>query len=268
MTHPSGQARKTPPRSLRVRLMDFLTSPQLVLMTLAGIVLIVAVPYFAFRSIPGARQVLAPQPEPADPNAGMDFTVLETLPEDLRRSVELILASEEPRMPQPLIDLPEPSGFGLIYPVMETVEPLQVALSWNMFAPPPYRVVLKNAAGRVLASVQSLGTLSWLPPVQLERGARYSWEVTSHAGNETETAWFLVLDEPSVALWQQIRRAYRDSHLVLGLVAEELGMLTVAEREYQALIKAFPQAEAPARLLANVTALRDDSGAAEPQEVF
>ena len=42
-------------------------------------------------------------------------------------------------------------------------------------------------------------------------------------------------------------------------------MLAVAEREYQALGKAFPQAEAPARLLANVQALRDDPGAIEPQ---
>jgi hypothetical protein len=236
-------------------------------MTLAGVVLIFAVPYFAFRSIPGAREVLAPEPEPADPNPGLDFSVLETLPEDLRLSVGLILASQEPRMPQPLIDLTEASGFGLIYPVTETVEPLQVALSWNMFAPPPYTVVLKNAAGRVLANVQSLGALSWLPPVQLERGARYSWEVTS-ATKEVETASFIVLDQESASLWQEIRREYRDSHLVLGLVAEELGMLTVAEREYQALIRAFPQAEAPARLLANVVAIRDDPGAAQPQEEF
>jgi hypothetical protein len=90
------------------------------------------------------------------------------------------------------------------------------------------------------------------------------------AGNgEVETASFIVLDSNTAEEWQAIRRDFRDSHLVLGLVAEEFGMLTVAEREYTELIKAFPNAEAPARLLANVQALRDDPGAIQQQpEIF
>ena len=255
-------------RSLGGKIADFLSSPQLVLMTLAGIALVFAVPYYAFRSIPGASELFAPEPEPVDPNLGMDFTVIETLPEDLALSVGLILASEEPRMPQPLFELPEASGFGLIYPVTEIVEPLQPALTWTMYAPPPYTVILRNAANRVIGRVEAVGTLNWLAPVPLERGATYSWQVT--AGNkEIETASFKVMDEASATLWQEIRRDYKDSHLVLGLVAEELGLLAVAEREYQALIKAFPNAEAPGRLLANVQALRDDPGAVQQQqEVF
>ncbi len=47
-------------------------------------------------------------------------------------------------MPQLLVDLPEPSGFGLIYPVNEAAESDQPALTWNFFAPAPFKVVVKD----------------------------------------------------------------------------------------------------------------------------
>ena len=248
------------------RLMDFMTSPQLVLMTLAGIVMAVGVPYVAFRTIPGATGLFTPEPEqPADPNPGMDFSELATLPEEMQGSIGLILRSDEPRVPDALVELPEASGFGLVFPVTETVESQQPAFSWTNDAPPPYTVVLRSGT-QVIARGDNLLSLNWLAPSPLMRGTAYSWEVT--AGNrEVETASFIVLDEQSLALWQRIRRDYRESHLVLGLVAEELGLLSTAEREYQALIKQFPQAEAPARLLANVQGLRDDTVLEQP-EVF
>src|SRR4029078_9803120 len=101
----------------------------------------------------------------------------------------------------------------------------------------------------------------------LERGGKYTWEVT--AGNhDVEMGSFKVMDAEAMATWQDVRRELQESHLVLWLVAEELGMLSVAEREYQALIKAFPNAEAPARLLTNVQRLRDDSIAPASQDVL
>ena len=76
------------------------------------------------------------------------------------------------------------------------------------------------------------------------------------------------MDDEAISQWQDVRREFKDSPLVLGLVAEDLGMLTVAEREYQALVKAFPNAEAPVRLLTNAQSLRDASLDTEPPEVF
>lgn len=268
MLKPPVPPRHAPERSFGQKVGDFLSSPQLVLMTLAGIILVLGVPYFAYRSIPGASELFTPAPEPVDPNLGMDFSIIGNLPEELSQNVGLILAAEEPRIPAPLIELPEASGFGLIYPVSETIEPLQPALSWMNYAPPPYSVQLKNAANQVIARIESIPVFVWLVPVTLERGARYSWQVTAGNG-EVETASFIVLDAQTGQEWQEIRRDFKDSHLVLGLVAEEFGLLTVAEREYKELIKAFPNAEGPARLLANVEALRDDPGAVQQQpEVF
>ncbi len=54
-----------------------------------------------------------------------------------------------------------------------------------------------------------------------------------------------------------MRKQFKESHLALGLAAEELGMLSTAEREYKELARQFPNAEAPARLLANVLSLRE-----------
>ena len=50
--------------------------------------------------------------------------------------------------------------------------------------------------------------------------------------------------------------AHRGSHLVIGLVAEQLGMLAIAEREYTALTKAYPDSNTAALLLNNMTDLR------------
>jgi hypothetical protein len=72
-----------------------------------------------------------------------------------------------------------------------------------------------------------------------------------------QTAQFVVLSLEQTAAWQRVRSQFAQSHLALGLVAEQLGMLSVAEREYQELGRQFPNAEAPARLLENVQALRD-----------
>ena len=255
-----------PPRSLGSKLADFFTSPQLVLMTVAGLALILGVPYIAFRAIPGASEVFVPKPQPADLNQGMDFSVIQNLPPDLAESAAQILGSQEPQMPRTLADLPEATGSGLIYPITETIEPQQPALSWTMFAPPPYNVTVSNAANQVIAHIDGLPTQLWLVPMPLERGGKYTWQVT--AGNkDTESASFIVMSTEAMAEWQDVRREFKDSHLVLGLVAEELGLLTVAEREYQALIKAFPNAEAPARLLTNVQRLRDDS-VAGPSDVL
>ena len=51
--------------------------------------------------------------------------------------------------------------------------------------------------------------------------------------------------------------AHRDSHLVIGLVAQQLGMLAIAEREYTAVTKSFPESSTAALLLNNITELRN-----------
>src|SRR5262249_17857722 len=107
----------------------------------------------------------------------------------------------------------------------------------------------------VVASAQNVPRTIFVAP-KLSPGATYTWEVTA-ANGEKESAQFILLTAEQTASWQRVRSQFSQSHLALGLVAEQLGMLTIAEREYQELGRQFPKAEAPARLLENVQALRD-----------
>lgn len=240
------------------KLEEILRSPGLLAMLVAGILLVIGVPYLALQTLPGVHNPFTGEPAapPGDPNAGIDFRELETLPEDLAMEASVILSQEEPILPEVLMDVPEPNGFGLTYPVTEAVENPQPVLSWTLFAPGPYRVVVKDRAGTVVANVQNFPNLSILVPARLQPGGIYTWQVTA-ANGESQEASFVVLTEEQVRLWQNVRSQFPQSHLVLGLTAEHFGLLTAAEREYQELGKQFPNAEAPARLLDNVLALRD-----------
>jgi hypothetical protein len=245
-------SRPTPPeKSFGQKLKEFFSSPGLVLMTLGGIVLVLGVPYMALRTIPGMEHPFS-SAEPApkgDPNAGINFAELETLPYDYSFGASDILNREDPAIPESLLGLEEPSTFELIYPVTESVESVQPTLSWMMFAPGPYEVAILDAARQVVVSARNVANLAWVVPTRLNRGAVYSWKVTA-ANKQFETASFIVLKEEQVMEWQEVRSQHANSHLALGVTAEQLGMLSVAEREYTELARQFPQAEAPARLLA------------------
>lgn len=237
---------------------DIFKSPMSVAMLLIGAALVLGVPYWALQTLPGISNPVtgeAPAPK-GDPNAGINFQELGTLPDELAQSASVILSQEAPVMPELLLDLPVASGFGLIHPVTEAVETTQPALSWTLFAPGPFKVVVKDKAGDIVVSAPNIPNTAWVLPKKLNPGGTYTWQVTA-SNNEYQDAAFVVMTTENVAELQRARRDFPQSHLALGLMAEHYGLLGTAEREYQALTREFPSAEAPARLLANVLALRD-----------
>lgn len=250
----------TPPPepSFSEKAVSFFKSPSLLVMLVGGVILVLGVPYLALRTLPGiANPVTGETTSPTgNPNAGIDFEELNGLPRDLAPGASAILSQEESQMPPVLSELPEPSGFGLIYPVSEAAESEQPSFSWTAFAPAPFKAVVKDRANQVIASVPNIPYPSFLVPVKLTRGAIYTWEITASNG-EVQSASFIVLGEEELTQWSAVRRQFKESHLALGLAAEELGMLSTAEREYKELARQFPNAEAPARLLANVLSLRE-----------
>ncbi len=251
-------SRPTPPEpSLGEKVGSIFRSPMLLTMLVAGVALVLGVPYLALRTLPGiANPVTGEVAAKGNPNVGIDFQELNNLPGDLAAGASTILEQEQGVMPQPLIGLPEPSGFGLIYPVNEVVETEQPALTWNFFAPAPFKIVVKDKANQVIASAQNISAPNFVMPMKLNRGETYSWEVTASNG-ETQSASFVLITTEELEDWQMVRKQFKESHLALGLAAEELGMLSTAEREYQELARQFPNAEVPARLLANVLSLRE-----------
>lgn len=237
---------------------DIFKSPMTLGMLALGIALVLGVPYWALQTLPGISNPVtgdAPAPK-GDPNAGINFDELASLPEELAQSAAVILSQEEGVMPEPLLQLTEAGGFGLIYPVTETIDTVQPALSWTLFAPGPFKVVVKDKAGDIVVSAPNIPNTAWVMPKKLNPGATYFWQVTA-SNNETQDASFVVMTTENVTELQRARRDFPQSHLALGLLAEHFGLLSTAEREYQALVREFPNAEAPARLLANVTSLRE-----------
>jgi hypothetical protein len=65
-----------------------------------------------------------------------------------------------------------------------------------------------------------------------------------------------VLEQAKIEEIANARRAYAKSHLVLGLLYANAGLLDDAEREFNALVKANPQSTVPRKLLGSVKAAR------------
>jgi hypothetical protein len=233
----------------------FFQSPGLVIMTTLGIALAVGVPYMALQSLPDTGESANVGQRPDTP---IDTSALTGMPRNVSGPIEELLAMEEPAPPQILANVPPPDGIAQIYPVMEAVEAVQPAFSWQPIELGPYAVSVSDDEERVIARVQGLATPSWIVPVPLERGRVYTWRVT--AGNGMyEEASFLVLDEESLELMRSVRSSYGQNHLVMGGIAQYLGLLTIAEREYGELLKQYPNSSQAAQLLDNVLALRDGS---------
>ena len=113
------------------------------------------------------------------------------------------------------------------------------------------------------SSPQISGT-TWTPLQPLSRGGVYSWQVKAiKDGKEiispqppAPQAKFRVLDQAKTAELEQAQRAYASSHLTLGLLYSQAGMLDEAERELRALQKANPNSEIVRQSLADLRAMR------------
>jgi hypothetical protein len=61
-----------------------------------------------------------------------------------------------------------------------------------------------------------------------------------------------VLEQSKAGELERMRRAYPNSHLVLGTLYAKAGLLAEAEREFRALVAANPQSPIAQKLLRDV----------------
>jgi hypothetical protein len=236
-------------------------SPEVILMVVAGVAVAILGPYSLYLLGPHAPKVSTQETKSGPPGIDLDVSELDTLPDSLRDGAMLLLTTEMAEPPDSIANLPVASGENVLRPVSEAVEETQPILYWSAaFGEPPYSVSitsLSDSAGRgqVIARAQGIQNTSWMVLTPLRRGGEYTWQVT--VTGASEQASFRVLDDGQAMLWRAMLAAHRDSHLVIGLVAQQLGMLAIAEREYTALTKAYPDSNTAALLLNNVSELRD-----------
>jgi hypothetical protein len=230
-------------------------SPEVVLMVVAGVAVAILGPYALYRLGPHAPRVSTQETKSGPPGIDLDISEIDTLPDSLRDGAMLLLATETPEPPDAIANLGVASGENVLRPVSEAVEETQPILYWSAaFGEPPYSVSITDDHGQVIARAQGIQNTSWMVLTPLHRGGEYTWQVS--VTGVSEQASFRVLDDGQAMLWRAMQAAHKDSHLVIGLVAQQLGLLAIAEREYTALTKAFPDSNTAALLLNNVSELR------------
>lgn len=224
-------------------------------MVVAGVAVAILGPYTLYRLSPHAPSVASQENPAGPPGIDLDISELDTLPDSLRDGAMVLLTTETPEPPETIANLAVASGENVLRPVSEAVEETQPVLYWSAaFGEPPYAVSISDDRNQVIARAQGIQNTSWMVLAPLKRGGEYTWQVT--VAGASEQASFRVLDEGQAILWKAMQASHRSSHLVMGLVAEQLGMLAIAEREYTELTKAYPDSNTAALLLNNVTDLR------------
>jgi hypothetical protein len=187
-------------------------------------------------------------------NAALNTTELDTLPDSLRMGAkEVITGGESAPKPAALKGLESNGDATLEYPHSEVVAETQPVMRWKAFGD-SYSVTLFDSRHSMIARRSGLKDTSWTPPSALVRDRVYTWEVESGAQKHRGT--FRVLGENQRQELEKVKAEHGGSHLVVGAVSEQLGLLTTAKQEFEAMAKDSAQAQQAARLLSHIEMLR------------
>lgn len=127
-----------------------------------------------------------------------------------------------------------------------------------------YVVEVYDEGFNLVATSPQLNARTWAASQALPRGKVYSWQVKAVKDGEefkaprppAPQAKFRVLDRAKADELARASRAYSSSHLTLGLLYAENGLLKEAEAELRLLQRANPDSELARGLLRQVQALR------------
>jgi len=198
-----------------------------------------------------------------------------------QQTVKQTLATERIEMPPLLSALIGKSGtlmgpaaeghpFALIGPIGTVVMSDRPTFRWRALGgADSYVVKIYDADFNEVAGSQQLsgttraGTV-WTTTRSLERGRTYSWQVTARVRDRevvspvrpAPEAKFMVLDQAKTNELAKAKSDSAGSHLTLGILYAQAGLLDDAEREFQALLRANPQSAMAQKLLRSVRAKR------------
>ena len=127
-----------------------------------------------------------------------------------------------------------------------------------------YVVEVYDDQFKLVSSSPQVTNLQWTATEALPRGRVYAWQVKAiKDGQETTSprppapqAKFRVLDQARVNELTRAKRAYGSSHLTLGLLYAEAGLLKEAEAEFRLLRRANPDSEIAQKLLRQIQSMR------------
>jgi hypothetical protein len=163
----------------------------------------------------------------------LNASELDRLPDSLRAGAkEVISDTGTISRPASLKGLPTGSDPILEYPFSEVVPETQPVLRWKNFGDSSYSVSLSDSRG-LISRRSGLRDTRWTLPTALTRDHVYTWEVESAGVKHHGT--FRVLGENQWKELEKVRADHGSSHLVMGAVSAELGLLTPARHEFEAM---------------------------------
>jgi hypothetical protein len=155
------------------------------------------------------------------------------------------------------------SEYGLVDPVARVIESRTPIFRWRAIAGAEnYVVAIYDLDAKKIAESVPLTETKWKANAPLERGHIYTWQVrASKQGEEVlmpppaaAEAKFRIIDAAKAEELAQARRTHAGSHLVLGLIYADAGLLDESEQELRKLVAANPESSIAKSLLRSVEA--------------
>jgi anti-sigma factor RsiW len=246
---------------------------------------VVVVPTPSVQPSPSAVPSVEVQPEPATAVAQLNdgagvvsvdqqgkLSGADNLPPSYQELVKRALTSQRIERSSQLQGLTRPPSslmggndqareFSVLEPAGVVLLSDRPAFRWSRFeGASGYSVEIYDEQFKLVMSSPQVTTVSWTATQPLPRGGVYSWQVKAvKDGQETTVprppapqARFRVIDQSKANELANAKRAYSSSHLTLGLLYAEAGLLREAEHEFRLLQKANPQSEIARNLLRQV----------------
>jgi Putative zinc-finger len=156
--------------------------------------------------------------------------------------------------------------FGVIAPVGEVVMDTRPTFRWQGLAGATgYSVAIFDTNLNPVQSSPRLQTTEWTPREMLQRGQVYQWQVTATlpGGKSVNSpsppspeAKFQVLGQQKADEIERLRAAHRESHLVLGILYMQAGMLEASEGELGRILVSDPDYGLAQQLLKSIQDVR------------
>lgn len=169
---------------------------------------------------------------------------------ELQRKTETLLGQQQ-----------EILRFEVLTPVGEVVLDARPVFRWQPIAEASsYSVAIFDAQLNQVRSSGPLRVTEWRPKLPLERGRLYVWQVMAQVGGGSVSApnppspeaKFKVLDQHKVDEIAHFQQNHRESHVVLGILYGQAGVLQKGEYELEQVPKGDPDYQLAQSLLKSI----------------
>ena len=201
---------------------------------------------------------------------------IESLPPQYQTEIQRELADGHLDFPREINQLNNQTGklmsggteevpFALSSPIGKIIQSNRPEFRWNeLTGAEGYIVSVTDENFNKVASSPKISAAAWQVDKPLARNKIYLWQVTAIKNGEeikspvrpAPDAKFKILDAAKSNEIERAKKQYGNSHLLLGILYANAGLLNEAEIEFQKLLRKNPKSELARRLLRQVQSKR------------